>query len=70
LSLDHSLALRCEIGGARGLLPASGRRYRSKEQKLRNDSHSPKDKAACAAAKGAGVVGFPKLPYRIAAAFM
>jgi hypothetical protein len=68
--LDHSVALRCELGGPRGLLPASCRRYRSKEQKLRDDSHLPKDKAACAAAKGADVVGFPKLSYRIAAAFM
>jgi len=51
-------------------LPAAGRSDRSKKQVLDDDSHSAKDSAACAAAKGTGVVGFPKLSYRIAAAFM
>jgi hypothetical protein len=34
-------------------LPTAGRSDRSKNQILRDDSHSPKDKAARAAAKGA-----------------
>ena len=51
LLLDHPLALRCEIGGRRDLLAAAGRSDRSKKQVLRDDSHSPKDNASCAAAK-------------------
>jgi homoaconitase/3-isopropylmalate dehydratase large subunit len=68
--LDHPLALRREIGSRRDLLAAAGRSDRSKKQILCDDSHSSKDKAACAAAKGAGVVDLRRLSYRIAAAFM
>ena len=51
MSLDHPLALRCEIGGRRNLLPAAGRSNRSKKQVLRDDSHAQKDNASCSAAK-------------------
>jgi hypothetical protein len=51
--LDHPLALRREIGSGRGLLAAASGSDRSKKQILRDDSHSPKDNAACAAAKEA-----------------
>jgi hypothetical protein len=51
LFLDHPLAVRCEIGSRRGLLAAARRSDRSKKQILRDDSHSPKHNAVCAAAK-------------------
>jgi hypothetical protein len=49
----HPLALRCEIRSGRGLLAATRRSNRSEKQILRDDSHSPKDSAACAAPKEA-----------------
>jgi hypothetical protein len=49
--LHHPLALRCEFGSRRGLLAAARRSDRSEKQILRDDSHLPKDNAACAAAK-------------------
>jgi hypothetical protein len=49
--LDHPLALRCKIGSRRGLLAAASGSDRSKKQISRDNSHSPKDNAACAAAK-------------------
>jgi hypothetical protein len=51
--LHHPLALRDKIGGGRGLLAAARRSDRSEKQILHNDSHLPKDNAACAVAKGA-----------------
>ena len=54
LSLHHSLALRCKIGSGRGdALAAPRRSDRGEKQILRDDSHLPKDNAACAVAKGA-----------------
>ena len=49
----HPLALRGKIGSGRGLLAAARRSDRGEKQALRDDSHLPKDNAACAAAKGA-----------------
>ena len=50
---DHPLTLRCKIGSRRGLLAAARGSDRSEKQILRDDSHLPKDNAACAAAKEA-----------------
>jgi hypothetical protein len=67
--LDHPLALRHEIASRRGLLAAAGCSDRSKKQVLRDDSHSPKDNAACAVAKEA--LRLSRVAYRTAVtAFM
>src|SRR5207342_2255842 len=50
---DHPLTLRRKIGGRWGLLAAARGGDRSKKQVMRDDSHLPKDNAACAAANEA-----------------